>query len=51
MDAHRLAEERSLAYHRAVAQRLHVDATLERWRIGKAERPRLEVAHDAVPGR
>jgi hypothetical protein len=32
IEPHRLAEERSLAYHRAVAERLHDDAVLERAR-------------------
>lgn len=41
MDPHRLAEERSLAYHRLIAERLADDpAILERARVRVAERLR-----------
>jgi hypothetical protein len=47
MDLHRLAEERSLAYHRVVAERLRTDPRV----LARArERVRLWIAEGRVPG-
>ena len=59
MDPHRRAEQRSLAYHRIVAQRLQRDsAVLERargrvraWLTSKASAPAEAEAWEAVLGR
>jgi len=49
MDLHRLAEERSLAYHRVIAERLRTQPKIlgalhpqERWQIWRETRERFE---------
>lgn len=59
MDGHRLAEERSLAYHEAIAERMAVDpsiltaarARVRDWLGARDEPPHYALAWDAVLAR